>query len=882
MGNTTPACTFDGTFLSVKQLGWDANDPPGGLPQPVRVILYLLGLGWTFLGIGVISDIFMCAIEKVTSLKKRVKGQDGKERTVLVWNATIANLTLMALGSSAPEILLSMIEISIGEMMLGDLGAGTIVGSAAFNLLMISAVCVCAIPEGEIRFIKETHVYLVTSSFSVFAYLWLLVILQFSSPDVCEVWEAALTLIFMPILLVLAYLADRGYFSSKSSDSYEEQDDVGTIPEDVSDEELRHIEKKIRERCGQDLTNEQVVQKMHELYFHKRSRAYYRHEAQKKYMNRQKEKGGKDDVVPVTDSSDAVAEEKKAKKMEFNFKSQRYSIRESDGEVQIHVFREGPEGTSLPKAEVKYATVEGTAKKGEDFEAVEGTLTFEKDEVEKIIHVPIKDDDKYEENEEFGVQLSEPAILETAEDLKAVLGKRNLCTIVIIDDDPKQLIKFENEKVNVSEKADPFQLDINVYRMGGTAGKATIKYHLESMGAVSGYDYEGEGGTLEFEDRMASATLQVTILPSSRIKEAAFNVVLSEVEGACFDESTDGGEESCICHVKILPRVAHGKTTIVNRMKSRVASANAIVGRKNWGQQFVDAIFKVVDDDDEEEEDAEPPTPGPLDYFFHILNVPWKLLFAFVPPTDFCGGWACFFGALVMIAVVTAIVGDMANLVGSCLDINPEITAITFVALGTSLPDTFASMTAAQMDPYADASIGNVTGSNSVNVFLGIGISWLMGAAWWVAVPQTDDTQSAGAPIWYQKLMGYECSVVENIGKALGDSGDKLIFMTPAGTMWLNLLVFSLNALCAIFHLYSRRKAYGGELGGPRKAQYFSAAFLGFQWFIYIVVSSIIVVMKDTPVPCAADTCTKFAPNGGTKATVCLQGLIKASQLPSN
>lgn len=38
-------------------------------------------------------------------------------------------------------------------------------------------------------------------------------------------------------------------------------------------------------------------------------------------------------------------------------------------------------------------------------------------------------------------------------------------------------------------------------------------------------------------------------------------------------------------------------------------------------------------------------------------------------------------------------------------------------------PDTFASKVAAIQDQYADASIGNVTGSNAVNVFLGIGVS---------------------------------------------------------------------------------------------------------------------------------------------------------------
>merc|ERR1719506_412247 len=104
------------------------------------------------------------------------------------------------------------------------------------------------------------------------------------------------------------------------------------------------------------------------------------------------------------------------------------------------------------------------------------------------------------------------------------------------------------------------------------------------------------------------------------------------------------------------------------------------MGSKNWGQQFKDALFSVGEDDDDDDEGESSP-PGPFDYFMHALSIPWKLLFAFVPPTDYCGGWACFVCALMMIAVVTAIVGDMANLVGCCLKLDPEITAITFVAL---------------------------------------------------------------------------------------------------------------------------------------------------------------------------------------------------------
>jgi hypothetical protein len=36
---------------------------------------------------------------------------DGAKVTAKVWNGTVANLTLMALGSSAPEILLAIIEV---------------------------------------------------------------------------------------------------------------------------------------------------------------------------------------------------------------------------------------------------------------------------------------------------------------------------------------------------------------------------------------------------------------------------------------------------------------------------------------------------------------------------------------------------------------------------------------------------------------------------------------------------------------------------------------------------------------------------------------------------------------------------------------------------
>ena len=85
----------------------------------------------------------------------------------------------------------------------------------------------------------------------------------------------------------------------------------------------------------------------------------------------------------------------------------------------------------------------------------------------------------------------------------------------------------------------------------------------------------------------------------------------------------------------------------------------------------------------------------PFAFAGFALALPWRLLFALTPPPRVAGGWACFFVALVGIGVITALVGDLAAHMGCCLGMKPAVTAITFVALGTSLPDTFASRTAA-------------------------------------------------------------------------------------------------------------------------------------------------------------------------------------------
>lgn len=185
----------------------------------------------------------------------------------------------------------------------------------------------------------------------------------------------------------------------------------------------------------------------------------------------------------------------------------------------------------------------------------------------------------------------------------------------------------------------------------------------------------------------------------------------------------------------------------------------------------------------------------------HFVSIFWKLLFASVPPVRWGGGWPAFCCALAYIGAVTAVVGEAASMFGCVLGMPDSVTAITFVALGTSLPDTFASMTAARNSDTADSAIGNVTGSNSVNVFLGLGLPWVIASH-------------------YQASRGE-------------------IYVTPPGDLAYSVTIFIICSLLGFLTLAVRRNACGGELGGEKKSAYASSAFLVFLWVLYITLSII-------------------------------------------
>ncbi|XP_029918034.1 sodium/potassium/calcium exchanger 3-like [Myripristis murdjan] len=89
------------------------------------VLLHVLCAVYMFHALAIVCDVYF-----VPSLEKISEN--------LQLSEDVAGATFMAAGSSAPELFTSLIGVFITK---GDLGVGTIVGSAVFNILVIIGIC---------------------------------------------------------------------------------------------------------------------------------------------------------------------------------------------------------------------------------------------------------------------------------------------------------------------------------------------------------------------------------------------------------------------------------------------------------------------------------------------------------------------------------------------------------------------------------------------------------------------------------------------------------------------------------------------------------------------------------------------------------------------
>jgi solute carrier family 8 (sodium/calcium exchanger) len=510
--------------------------------QAARAIVYMAGMIFMFLGVSIVADRFMAAIEVITSKEKEVtvKKPNGETTTVHVriWNETVSNLTLMALGSSAPEILLSVIEICGNKFEAGDLGPSTIVGSAAFNLFVIIAICVYVIPEGEVRRIKHLRVFFITASWSIFAYLWLYLIIAVSSRGVVEIWEALLTFLFFPATVITAYIADRKIFfhnflpkkyragrSKKvvvTSEGDVEMDgkanhygdDVDFKGVDGGDAEMLEFERHRNEyieilrelRKKHPNIDMKTLEEMAEYEVMNRgpkSRAFYRIQATRKLTG-----GGnvikKSKIERRSSEQDIKADMVEDDITRIFFDPGHYTVMENVGTFHLTVTRSG--GDNNNTVYVDYKTEDGSANSGSDYEYAEGTLIFMPGEVHKQFPVSIIDDDVFEEDEHFYVRLSNIRVgdpnglftSDSASEVKVQLTNPSLATVMILDDDHAGIFHFEQKETEIVESIG--EAEFKVVRSSGARGRVKVPYHTIDGTATGGKDFDIVSSEVVFEN----------------------------------------------------------------------------------------------------------------------------------------------------------------------------------------------------------------------------------------------------------------------------------------------------------------------------------------------------------------------------------------------
>lgn len=498
------------------------------LSNGTRALLYLLALAYCFIGLSAITARFFRSMENVVKQTQKVVEIDPHTNVELikhekVWNYTIADITLLAFGTSFPQISLATIDAirNLGQLDAGGLGPGTLIGSAAFDLFPIHAVCVIVPKAGELKKISDLGVWLVELFWSFWAYVWLYIILEVWTPKVITLWEALLTVLQFGLLLLHAYAQDKRlpYLSIPLARSERPED---WVPEE--DTLFKHGDSKCDEYC---------------------------------------------------------------------------------------------------------------------------------------------------------------------------------------------------EILQVSEAEDRNIIDIFSIHSNKNAGQVYQNVPDDDM----------------VEPSMPVSNNNITV-------EKVLSVWRRQFLNAMMLESTESKKTNSTC--------------------LRMARI-----------------------------------------FWQSMLAPWRFLFACVPPYQIAHGWIAFIFSLIFISGIAYVVTKLTDVISCVTGINAYVIAFTALAGGMSWPDLVASKIAAERQVTADSAIANITCSNSVNIYVGIGIPWLIDTA-------------------YNFIVYQEPLYVKN-----------------AGSLGFALIVFFVTSAGCIAVLVLRRLILGAELGGPRLWAWVTSVYFMFLWVIFVLLSSL-------------------------------------------
>jgi uncharacterized delta-60 repeat protein len=199
----------------------------------------------------------------------------------------------------------------------------------------------------------------------------------------------------------------------------------------------------------------------------------------------------------------------------IEFTHTNYTALESAGVATITLRR--TTDLSVP-ASVDYFVTAGTAIAGEDFTPTNGVVTFAPGEAVQSFTVPLRDNDRVEEDETVRLALLNPSD-------GRPLGGQNVALLTIVDDDSE--VSFRREQVAVAENS-VFGL-VELTRTGNLSRGVSVLVSTASGTAVEGEDYVGVRTRVEFTPGQANRLLTVRPIDDTAFEgNEEFSLTLSE------------------------------------------------------------------------------------------------------------------------------------------------------------------------------------------------------------------------------------------------------------------------------------------------------------------------------------------------------------------
>ncbi len=188
----------------------------------------------------------------------------------------------------------------------------------------------------------------------------------------------------------------------------------------------------------------------------------------------------------------------------IGFSASSYNVDEGASFANLTVTRSGGLGVS---ATVNYATTDGTAIAGVNYQSSVGSVTFAVGEVSKVIQIPIIDDPT------TGPILTFTVLL-TAPNGTGFVGGQSTATVNIIDNDTI-IFRFIPTEYGVDEGSGSVVLTVEALRIGDSDEVISVDYVTANGTAVADAKYQRTSGRLVFDSGVTRRTITVPIIDNT-------------------------------------------------------------------------------------------------------------------------------------------------------------------------------------------------------------------------------------------------------------------------------------------------------------------------------------------------------------------------------